>query len=103
MIAHDAVVAGLPCDHYYHLECLENCMKESHIQCPVCSTIYGVKMGDQPEGMMHYHLNPELHCEGYEDTGTIVIYYEMFPGMRNGARFPSTNREAFLPDCKEGR
>ncbi|CAK81931.1 unnamed protein product (macronuclear) [Paramecium tetraurelia] len=99
----EQLVVGLPCDHYYHMECLTHCIKEQHIQCPICGRIYGIKTGDQPDGEMIYHIEYNTHCESYEDQGTIVIYYNMYPGQRNGQNFPSTHRQAFLPDTPEGR
>ncbi|CAD8147464.1 unnamed protein product [Paramecium pentaurelia] len=99
----EQLVVGLPCDHYYHMDCLTYCIKEQYIQCPICGKIYGVKTGDQPDGEMICHIDYRTHCEGYEDYGTIVIYYNMYAGQRNGQHFPSTFREAFLPDTPEGR
>jgi hypothetical protein len=43
-------VIGLDCDHFYHGICLDKCIKDQFIQCPVCTRIFGTKTGDQPEG-----------------------------------------------------
>lgn len=43
-----------------------------------------------------------MHCEGYEDTGTIVVHYSMQAGKRGTVSFPGTGRTAYLPDNKEG-
>lgn len=70
------------------------------VKCPVCSTIYGKMIGDQPPGVMNYQSNPHLHCDGYPECGTIIINYSMHSGKRGDINFPGTHRAAYLPDNK---
>eukprot|EP01015_Nassula_variabilis_P029245 TRINITY_DN6249_c0_g1_i2.p2 TRINITY_DN6249_c0_g1~~TRINITY_DN6249_c0_g1_i2.p2 ORF type:complete len:150 (+),score=20.00 TRINITY_DN6249_c0_g1_i2:63-512(+) len=68
-----------------------------------CMMMYGVYMGDQPDGQMTHSVNKSMHCEGYDDVGTIQISYSLPSGVRNGQRYHGTARVAFLPDNEEGR
>ena len=72
-------------------------------KCPVCATIYGKMIGDQPPGNMGIYVNEHMHCDGYNDCGTIVIDYNMHSGKRGTINFPGTHRTAYLPDNPEGR
>ncbi|XP_063670654.1 probable E3 ubiquitin-protein ligase DTX2 isoform X3 [Pan troglodytes] len=74
------------CSHAFHLLCLLamycNGNKDGSLQCPSCKTIYGEKMGTQPQGKM----------EGPEHPS---------PGKPFTARgFP---RQCYLPDNAQGR
>ena len=77
--------------------------KEEWLKCPVCATIYGKMVGDQPPGDMSVSTQKNTHCDGYYDCGTIVINYNMHSGQRKGISFPGTHRRAYLPDNNEGR
>ena len=50
-----------------------------------------------------------MHLAGYEDCGTIQIYYFLLGGIQGpqhgnpGARYFNDNRIAFLPDNEAGR
>jgi deltex-like protein len=70
------------------------------IKCPVCSTIFGVMIGDQPPGTMTWTVYKDMHCDGYPDVGTIYITYSMHAGKRGAIVFPGTGRNAYLPDNK---
>jgi deltex-like protein len=76
------------------------CGDKEWIKCPVCSTIYGKMIGDQPAGSMTWSIQQEFHCDGYEDVGTIVIHYSMNSGKRGNIHYPGTSRTAYLPDNK---
>jgi len=52
---------------------------------------------------MKVRIDKSIRCDGYPNCDTIVIDYNMFSGIRDGKRFPSTYRCAYLPDNKEGR
>jgi len=96
------------CDgHYFHLGCLLRYIDSkasSHIKCPNCSKIYGVMIGDQPQGTMRVTVNKDMHCSGYHGCGTIVIEYHFPSGkLPNGKNYSGTSRVAYLPDNAEGR
>jgi len=97
---YDVLLLNNCSDHFFHLECMFNLVgdKES-AKCPNCNKIYGILTGDQPKGTMYVELSNEFSCDGYEDVGTILIYYN-FP---NGRNYTGTNRCAYLPNNKEGR
>ncbi|EAS07476.1 BAL-associated protein (macronuclear) [Tetrahymena thermophila SB210] len=99
----DSDAIGLiDCDgHYFHKECLKMMIQSTYIKCPICSKIYGVMTGDQPDGDMTIEVT-KSKCEGYK-CNTIVINYNMHGGNINGKYVPSTWRTAYLPDNDEGR
>ena len=87
-------------DHFFHIECLDLLIGDKNsFKCPNCSKIYGILIGDQPEGSMSAHISYSMHCSGYEDVDTIVIDYD-FP---SGNGYSGTYRTAFLPNNKEGK
>ena len=55
-------------------------------------------IGDQPPGIMSWTVDNFMHCEGYDDCGTISISYQMHAGTRGNISFPGTHRNAYLPD-----
>jgi deltex len=60
-------------------------------------------IGDQPSGQMVVNVTPFMHCDGYEDVGTITINYSMQGGKRGNVTYPPTHRSAYLPDNEAGR
>ena len=87
----------------FHLGCLENLIGDKDwAKCPVCSTIFGIMKGDQPEGNMDVTFDKFRDIPGH-GKGAIVINYHMKGGYRNGKSFAGTSRTAYLPDNKEGR
>lgn len=100
----DEDVLTLPCSHILHRGCFQMLKGEKQwIKCPVCSSIYGLMIGDQSPGTMHHTLHPGMHCDGFPDVGTIVISYSMSSGKRGDVQFSGTHRTAYLPDTAEGR
>lgn len=86
-----------------HKGCVQNMVGDKlWIRCPVCFTIFGEMIGDQPPGKMSWHVVDGMHCDGYPDVGTINIGYQMSSGVRNGVHFQGTSRHAYLPDNPEG-
>ncbi len=86
-------------DHFFHIECLSDMIgSNSFIKCPVCSKIYGILKGTQPDGTMHASVCSNMKCQGYENCDTIVINYS-FPGGHN---YTGTARTAYLPYNKDG-
>lgn len=94
--------------HYFHESCIAASFKPGFVSCPVCQTIYGVRVGTQPKGTMRVNTN-NSPLPGFEKYGTITISYN-FPDGTQGAQHPSpgepyygTSRSAYLPDSPEGR
>ena len=86
-----------------HFECFKSFVKDQEwVKCPVCSTIFGKMIGDQPPGTMTWNVNPHMHCDGFPTVGTITINYNMHAGKRGNINFPGTHRVGYLPDNKEG-
>ena len=82
-----------------HKGCLKDYIGDKKwIRCPVCFTIFGVMVGDQPPGTMTWNIAKGMSCDGYPGTDTIVIHYSMKSGNRNGVAYSGTGRTAYLPD-----
>mmetsp|Transcript_25173 Transcript_25173/g.24938 ORF Transcript_25173/g.24938 Transcript_25173/m.24938 type:complete len:188 (+) Transcript_25173:562-1125(+) len=79
--------------------------KAQYLKCAVCSMIYGEFIGDSPPGKMSWELynKGQYPCEGYEKTGTYVINYSFWDGVRKGVNYRGTRRIAYIPDTPEGR
>jgi deltex-like protein len=93
----------LKCSHKFHFGCLKNLIGEKDwAKCPVCSTIFGIMTGDQPDGTMDVSYQKIAEIPGH-GKGAIVINYHMKGGSRNGKHFSGTSRTAYLPDNKEGQ
>ena len=96
------------CNHVFHSECLADSLKHDG-KCPVCRAVIIKKLGPCPKGNMFVKTDPDLHCEGHVDCGTIKIKYIIPIGVQGsehpnpGVEYPSNSREAFLPDNDEGR
>jgi deltex-like protein len=98
----DEDIYALPCSHIYHKHCLKNMMGDKKwIKCPVCSSIFGKMMGDQPDGKMRVTVDPKMKCEGHP-PGTIIISYSVGGCYRNGVNVPGTSRTGYLPNTPEG-
>ncbi|XP_054511827.2 probable E3 ubiquitin-protein ligase DTX2 isoform X2 [Pan troglodytes] len=73
------------CSHAFHLLCLLamycNGNKDGSLQCPSCKTIYGEKMGTQPQGKMEV-LRFQMSLPSHEDCGTILIVYSIPHGIQ---------------------
>ncbi|XP_061583518.1 uncharacterized protein LOC133448726 isoform X2 [Cololabis saira] len=69
--------------------------------------VFGVMIGDQPEGTMTWKKDP-VSLPGFGWDGTIVITYRFQSGIQTekhpnpGQRYTGTGRTAYLPDNKEG-
>ena len=90
--------------HYFHKTCFLSFLKEkTFIKCPICSLIYGVMIGDQPDGKMTYSIDEYSKCEGFEKFGTICIEYNMRGVEKENVKYQPTHRIAYLPNNPEGR
>lgn len=101
----DIIRLGKCEDHYYHIECIENCRGGgSYIKCPICGIIYGVITGDMPPGSMSYitYSPGQLPLSGYERIGTIEINYHFRSGRCGAINYRGTSRTAYLPHNNEG-
>ena len=115
----DVVLLSRCKEHFYHKQCIEELGKREGsgprcLKCPLCNVIYGVYIGNMPEGHMDVKTFPKelKHCAGYESFGAIEITYSIPDGYQNGTRYKGTSsiihtigtrRNTFLPDCEEGR
>ncbi|KAL0978295.1 hypothetical protein UPYG_G00168540 [Umbra pygmaea] len=98
----------LSCKHEFCKDCLRKSVDASGPCCPVCKDVFGKIEGDQPYGTMRVKHDRYRDLPGYSGFGTIVINYNI-PGGKQTKKHPSpgkyyhgTNREAYLPDNKEG-
>ena len=93
-------------DHFYHIECLNNLIKDKQgggFKCAMCQKIYGILEGSMPPGTMNVHISKSHKCSGFK-VNTIVIDYNIPSGkLPNGHYFSGTSRRAYLPNNKEGR
>lgn len=97
------------CGHCFCRECICRAFEDKSV-CPVCGTVYGTLLGNMPiNGTMKVLKHPNVHLQGYETYGTLLITYN-FPDGIQGKEHPSpgmpysgTYREAFLPDSPEGK
>ncbi|OCT63238.1 E3 ubiquitin-protein ligase DTX3L [Xenopus laevis] len=94
------------CKHVICAGCWEQAMKHKPV-CPVCNVIYGVVIGNQPEGRMS-HSAANFKLPGH-NCGTITLNYNFPNGVQGenhpnpGKPYSGTYRTAYLPDSKEGR
>ena len=90
-------------EHFFHIECINYLIKDkTSFKCPNCSIIYGILIGDMPEGTMTAYISKNLHCSGYKKVGTIVIDYKFPSGKRGKQNYSGTFRECYLPHTDEG-
>ena len=93
-------------DHFYHIECLNNLIKDKQgggFKCAMCQKIYGILEGSMPPGTMKVYISKSQKCAGFKEN-TIVISYHIPSGkLPNGQYFSGTSRTAYLPNNKEGR
>ena len=93
-------------DHFYHVECLNNLIKDKNgggFKCAMCQKIYGILEGTMPPGTMTARISNSSRCAGYPKDNTIVISYHIPSGYQNGKSFSGTSRTCYLPNNKEGR
>lgn len=70
------------CDHSICLSCFPNLSRFSCL-CPVCRKPFCVVKGNQPEGAtMNFDIEEELHLPGFDECGTIIVYYEIPSGTQ---------------------
>uniref|UniRef100_A0A8D8IFK6 E3 ubiquitin-protein ligase n=1 Tax=Culex pipiens TaxID=7175 RepID=A0A8D8IFK6_CULPI len=115
---HNPTVSLSRCQHLMHLNCLNELIlgqqkenqKSLYIECPICMSVYGEKIGDQPPGTMSWIVIPRS-LPGHEGQNTIQITYNIASGIQNqehphpGRAFFAVGfpRTCFLPDGILGR
>nr|XP_029717387.1 protein deltex [Aedes albopictus] len=115
---HNPTVSLSRCQHLMHLNCLNELIlgqqkgnqKSLYIECPICMSVYGEKIGDQPPGTMSWIVIPRS-LPGHEGQNTIQITYNIASGIQAkehphpGRAFFAVGfpRTCFLPDGLLGR
>jgi hypothetical protein len=100
-------VALKSCGHEFHKDCAILMLATSRL-CPICRSPQNIIRGKMPSGKMTVKIYRSKHCEGFENSGTIVIDYEIFAGTQkayheqHGQRHSNTSRTAFIPHTLEG-
>ena len=61
--------------------CIEECFKRAPV-CPICNIVYGKIVGTQPSGIMVESFQRDIHLPGYDDCGTIRIFYSFLKGKQ---------------------
>ncbi|NXW75124.1 DTX3L ligase, partial [Hirundo rustica] len=95
------------CKHAFCKICIDRAMTYKQA-CPVCNTVCGMLIGNQPDGKMSTK-KISLSLPGYPKCGTIQIDYVMNGGIQTsshpnpGQRYGPAHRTAYLPDNEEGR
>lgn len=95
--------------HYFHADCIASAMSQGFLKCPVCLTIYGVRIGTQPhtKATMKYTTS-KTSLPGHEGYGHYVITYTFADGIQGpehpspGETYYGTSRTAYLPASPEG-
>ncbi|KAH3787234.1 hypothetical protein DPMN_165354 [Dreissena polymorpha] len=100
----------LKCKHEFCRSCIESHFKTKP-SCPMCGSIYGKIVGNQPIGgtMTMYTVRDQC-IAGYEkEDGMIVITYKFPDGMQDathphpGRSYKGIKRTCYLPNSAEGR
>mmetsp|Transcript_36697 Transcript_36697/g.63011 ORF Transcript_36697/g.63011 Transcript_36697/m.63011 type:complete len:313 (-) Transcript_36697:744-1682(-) len=104
--------------HYFHKNCIARCFKPTddlnpevtgHLRCPVCSHIYGTRVGNMPLGFMNVQVVPKPLPGFPPDSYTFHIKYSIPSGIQGpdhpapGKSFTGTLRHCYLPNTAEGR
>ena len=89
-------------NNIFHSKCLEESLEHDN----KCHVAVKKIPGPCPDGYMHVVTKQGMSCGGYNECGTIVIMYQLLPGVPNpGFRYPGVSiiSEISLPDKVEGR
>ncbi|XP_014854982.1 PREDICTED: uncharacterized protein LOC106925271 isoform X2 [Poecilia mexicana] len=97
----------LKCKHAFCKGCLQSAVKSCGPICPICKDVFGVMVGNQPDGTMTFSRNPSS-LPGFPNCGHIFITYHIPSGKQTenhphpGQHYGGAIRHAYLPDNKEG-
>ncbi|XP_028661464.1 E3 ubiquitin-protein ligase DTX3L [Erpetoichthys calabaricus] len=96
------------CKHLFCKTCLKQAFSVKPA-CPVCGLVYGKMEGTQPKHGTMTLNTMKTGLPGYEEYGTIIIYYSIPSGTQEeehpspGQYYEGVSRTAYLPDSPEGR
>ncbi|XP_070550588.1 E3 ubiquitin-protein ligase DTX3L-like [Ptychodera flava] len=99
----------LACKHTFCKACIDQSEKIRGQTCPVCKQIFGVLIGDMPEGKMTHRVEKILSLPGFSKCGSIIITYYFPSGYQKeehpnpGKWYTGTTRTAYLPNNAEGQ
>jgi len=105
------------CKHIFHINCtngiLSNQTDDSYLECPLCKSVSGTRIGTQPENGTMMTSKQGSRLPGFENTsvGMIVVTYNFRGGVQgpnhaNPGRHYSAGsfpRTAYFPDNEQGR
>ncbi|CAH1781316.1 unnamed protein product, partial [Owenia fusiformis] len=97
------------CGHSFCKDCIDEWLKKSRPQCPVCGVSYGKRKGDQPKGGTMTSRKMYTSLPGYDGCGHIEIIYSIPNGTQEsihpspGKNYRGVIWTAYLPDNKEGK
>ena len=75
------------CRHVFCRCCIDKCFQVFKPVCPICNTIYGVVIGNQPVGQMLVKRKRDKSLPGHPDCGTIEITYLFKDGIQGVSDF----------------
>eukprot|EP01119_Soliformovum_irregulare_P023312 TRINITY_DN8127_c0_g1_i1.p1 TRINITY_DN8127_c0_g1~~TRINITY_DN8127_c0_g1_i1.p1 ORF type:complete len:490 (-),score=173.21 TRINITY_DN8127_c0_g1_i1:39-1406(-) len=95
--------------HVFHEKCIVHCVRSEFLVCPMCSQVYGTRIGTQPAGRMDVSVESSIQIPGQTGKGCIIITYSFPSGIQGpehpnpGQQYHGTTRAAYLPNNKEGK
>ena len=105
----DIVVEMTRCDHSFHKKCIDTWFKK--MECPLCNTSCKIIKPMMPSGGTMFEAYDERSLAGYEDCGTIVIYFIWPDSIVQDDRHPNPGKninqlfewQVFLPSNEKGK
>lgn len=95
------------CGHSFCSACIDHSFSAVGPYCPVCQTVYGKIIGQQPPGTMSTKKE-KGSLPGFPECNLYKVEYEIPSGIQEkchpnpGKRFYGAKRTAYLPSNKEG-
>jgi deltex-like protein len=95
------------CGHEFHEQCAIQMLSTSSL-CPICRTSQAIIRGSMPSGSMAVEFDSATKCGGFEEVGTIVLHYEIPPGIQKmyheepGKAHDGATFTAYVPHTMEG-
>ncbi|XP_067667852.1 uncharacterized protein [Haliotis asinina] len=95
------------CGHVFCRKCIDKHFANYKPVCPTCDMVYGVIIGNQPEGSMEVGLVDD-RLPGYSKYDTVVITYHIPDGIQGpahpdpGEPYTGVTRKAYLPNSTKG-
>ncbi|XP_078582505.1 uncharacterized protein LOC144865562 [Branchiostoma floridae x Branchiostoma japonicum] len=96
------------CGNEFCTDCIDQAFKIKPV-CPTCGHQHGALKGTQPKGGTMEVTESSQPLPGHPDCGRIQIHYSIPSGTQEechpnpGKAYRGAEREAFLPDNREGR